>query len=314
MKTSFVTTLLDEENTIVDLLESLNNQSVLPDEVVIVDGGSTDKTISKIKEFEKSSGSKLKIKLLTAKGNRSIGRNKAIKISSGDIILLSDGGCILHKNWIKNIIKPFGKDVDVVAGYYSGIAKNTFQKSLIPYVLVMPDRVNPATFLPATRSMALKKSVWIKTKGFNEKLSHNEDYEFAKRLKKMNFNIYFARDAVVYWIPRDSLKTVFNMFYRFALGDAQAGIFRPKVIFIFARYLLGVLIILAFLLTKSYSFLLLILLIFIFYILWAIFKNYKYVKKRQAFVYLPLLQFCADFAVLYGTSKGFIKNFSIKKT
>ncbi|MBI3069677.1 MAG: glycosyltransferase, partial [Candidatus Levybacteria bacterium] len=42
MKTTFITTVKNEEKTIVPLLYSLFRQSVLPDEIIIVDGGSLD--------------------------------------------------------------------------------------------------------------------------------------------------------------------------------------------------------------------------------------------------------------------------------
>ena len=65
MKTSFITTVLNEEKTIEGLLESLNNQTLKPDEIVIVDGGSTDRTIAEIKNhpFGKLRTRKSKIKM-----------------------------------------------------------------------------------------------------------------------------------------------------------------------------------------------------------------------------------------------------------
>src|SRR3990167_9709391 len=237
MKLSFITTVLNEEGNIEKLLKSLSSQTVLPDEVIIVDGGSSDRTIAEIKYQISNIKNDVKFKILIKKGNRSVGRNEAIKNARGDIILSSDAGCVLDKNWVKNILKPFeNKKNDVVSGYYKGTGETVFEKSLIPYVLVMEDRISPENFLPATRSMAFKKEIWKKAGRFDEKLSHNEDFEFAKRLKKVGANIKFAKDAIVYWRPRKNIKEAFIMFYRFAFGDAEAGIIRPKLIFLFARY------------------------------------------------------------------------------
>lgn len=315
MKLSFITTVLNEEGNIEKFLKSLSSQTVLPDEVIIVDGGSTDKTVDRIKNYESRIRSKgIKFKLIEKKGNRSVGRNEAIKNARGDIILSSDAGCVLDKNWVKNIIKPFeNKKNDVVSGYYKGTGETVFEKSLIPYVLVMEDRLSSENFLPATRSMAFKKEIWKKAGRFDEKLSHNEDFEFAKRLKKSGANIKFVKDAIVYWRPRKNIKEAFIMFYRFAFGDAEAGIIRPKVIFLFARYFVGILFVFIYLYTKS---LFLSVLIFTFlgnYILWAMFKNYRYINNKRALIYLPLLQFTADFSVLLGTTIGFLKTFFVKK-
>jgi len=299
MKISFIAIVFNEESSIKSLLESVFSQSQVPDEIIIVDGGSTDKTVLEISNFKIPTGAK--IKLIFKKGNRSVGRNEAIKNASNEIIVCSDAGCILEKNWVKDITDPF-KDpkIDVVAGYYRGIGKTVFEKCLIPYVLVMPDRVNVDNFLPATRSMAFKKSVWKEVGGFDEKLSHNEDYVFAKKLKKINANIIFEKKAIVYWTPRSNIKDAFVMFYRFALGDAQAKIFRPKVIFIFLRYILGFFILSLFFADKFISLNLLLILISV-YIIWSIAKNLKYVWEISALYYFPLIQVISDFAVMLGT-------------
>lgn len=312
MRTSFVATVLNEEKNIKVLLSSLLHQSNKPDEVIIVDGGSKDKTVSEIKEWIskiKSEKSRKRFRLLIKKGNRSIARNEGIKRAKGDIILLSDAGCFLDRNWTKNIVRPFiNPKVDVVAGYYKGLARNIFEKCLIPYVLVMPDRVNPLNFLPSSRSMAFRKLIWKKVGGFPKDYSSNEDYVFAKRLKKNNARIYFKKNAIVFWLPRRNIFQTFVMFFRFALGDAQAGILRPKVLILLARYIFGAWILIYSLYFSLYFMLQLIFYILLIYIIWSIWKNYKYVKDKAALFYLPLIQFTADIAIIFGTILGFFKS------
>ena len=108
MKISFITTIYNEEKTIKIFFDSLLSQSKLPNEILIVDGMSTDQTVAKIKSYEsKIKKKKIKFTLLIKKGNRSVGRNEAIKNATGEIIVCSDAGNILDKNWLKNISAPF---------------------------------------------------------------------------------------------------------------------------------------------------------------------------------------------------------------
>ncbi len=297
LKVSLCITVFNEEKHIGRLLESIAHQTRTPDEVVIVDGGSTDETVGGITNYELRIKN---LKILTKKGNRAVGRNEAIVQAKGNIIAITDAGCELDSHWLEALIKPFtDPKTHVVSGYYAGKPKNVFEKSLVPYVLVMPDRVNPSLFLPSTRSMAMKKSVWEQMGGFPEAYRWNEDYVFSKQLVENNIPIVFAQKAIVYWFPRETFWGAWKMFYAFAKGDAQSRIFRPKVLFLFLRYIIGLYLL--------YTAFWLAVVWFAVYLVWAVIKNYKYVGNLQAIIYLPLLQLCADSAVMAGTIKGSIE-------
>lgn len=315
MKTSLIITVLNEEKSIEAFLDSVLMQSQLPNELIIVDGGSSDKTNERFMNYKsRFNKKKIEAQFIIKKGNRSVGRNEAIKNASGEIILISDAGCILDNNWVNALYKPFNdSNTDVVAGYYKGKAKTIFQKCLIPYVLVMPDRVDPENFLPATRSMAIRKSVWKDVGGFPEKFSHNEDYVFALMLTRKKIKILFTDKAIVFWIPRSLPKSAFVMFFRFAFGDAEAQVVRKKVIILFLRYVVGVLLIVAVYSSKSLVLFLLLLASLLVYSIWSVVKNYKYVTDLRAIGILPFLQFLSDIAVISGTILGSIRSWHTQK-
>jgi len=312
MKVGFIATVFNEEKTIDGFLQSLLAQTKTPDEIVIIDGGSSDTTFSKLKKFKllyENKHKKVRFEIGIKKGNRSVGRNEAIRRVKSEIIAVSDSGCLLEKNWFEQITSPFKKknNIDVVAGYYKAKAVTVFQKVITPYVLVMPDKVNPKDFLPATRSMAFTKSIWKKVGRFDMKFSHNEDYVFANKLKEKNALTVFEKKAKVLWLPRSNFASAFIMFFRFAFGDAEAGILRVKVLMLFYRYTLFSYLLCLYVLSKRLPyFYVLISMVFV-YILYSIHKNFRYVKDIRAFYLLPLLQLVSDGAVLTGTFFGVVK-------
>lgn len=88
---------------------------------------------------------------------------------------------------------------------------------------------------------------------------------------------------------------------------AQLLAAKPKrVIILVTRYILAAIFIIIYISTKSYLILYSIFLILIFYTLWSTIKNYKYVKSPLALIYLPIIQFTSDFAVILGTARGLI--------
>jgi len=306
MKISFVTTVFNEEKTINKLLDSIKKQTVYPDEVIIVDGGSTDNTLSVISNFQFPISNK-NVKIINKEGNRSVGRNEAIRNSKGEVIAVSDAGCVLDRSWIKNIKKPFeNKGVDIVGGFYKPITTSIFEKCLATYTCTMPDRVNPKTFLPSSRSVAFRKEVWQKVRGYPEELDTCEDLVFDKKLKNAGLKFAFAKSAIVYWPQRKNIFQAFGQFFNYATGDGRAFYIRPQTPVLFIRYLFGFILIAVYILTKSNVLLSIIYYLLSVYIAWSIYKNYKYVKHLAAFIYLPLLQLTSDIAVIFGTFLGLI--------
>lgn len=308
MKVSLVVTIFNEKKTILNLLNSINSQTQIPTEVIIVDGGSNDETLSKINDFSLSSKNKLNIILIVKKGNRSVGRNTGIKKSNNEIILCTDAGCTLDKKWIENIIAPFKKrKIDVVSGYYKPIANSVFQKCLSTYTCVMPDKINEKDFLPSSRSITFKKTAWKKAGGYPQWLDTCEDLYFARELKKRGCEFEFAKNAIVYWKQQENLKQAFIQFFNYALGDGRAFFIRPQVSFIFLRYFLGMYFLFLILLERFWMGFIPVLGLLFLYIVWAIKKNYKYVEDKKALLILPALQFTSDFAVLLGTTIGLLR-------
>jgi len=305
-KVSVVITVLNEEKTISGLLSALADQTFFPSEIIIVDGGSTDSTQGIINSWVKKMP-KLKLYSLP-QANRSKGRNFGVSRSKYSIIAFTDAGCLPKKDWLAELIKPFTDlQVQVVSGFYTGKAGNNFEKCLVPYTLVMPDKAEKNEFFPATRSMAIRRSAWDKSGGFDPTLNLNEDYAYAHWLKKLGFSFHFTPKAIVEWYPRKNLWEAAKMFFYFSLGDIQAKIIRPNIKPLFIRY--AVFIYLVVFTIENNKFFLLIFLMILIYLVWAINKNFRYVRNVSAFFWLPVIQVIADLSVMWGTIIGFLSRF-----
>jgi len=300
-KITVILTVLNEEKTILKLLDALFQQTYKIEKIIITDGGSIDSTENLVHQFRINNVNP-EIEFIKVLGNRSVGRNVAILNATTQLIAVTDAGCIPHQNWLEELFKKYEKE-SVVAGYYDAVAKTGFEQAVVPYVLVMPDKVNPKTFLPATRSLLIEKETWQKVGKFNEALKWNEDYEFAQRLLRFKVSIRFAENAKVTWIPRSTLIEFWSMIWNFAKGDVEAKIWRKKVILIFTRYFFGsVLLVVFFLLGYWKSTFLLFTFFLTIYCIWAYYKNQKYLSKGK--LWLPVLQITSDLAVMGGSLAG----------
>lgn len=309
LKISLVVTVLNEEKTIDSFLDSIAGQTLKPDEILIVDGGSTDWTVKKLIRDD------LKLRVLVKAGsNRSQGRNRGIEEAQNEIIAVTDAGCILDKDWLLEITRPLTDEkVLAVAGFYLPKTKSVFQECVAPYFCVMPKELEERLsgkdfeFLPSSRSLAFRRSVWSKVGGYPEELNFCEDLAFDQKIKKEGIRFFFSPKAIVYWPQRATFKAVFKQFFNYATGDGQM-FFSPyqthsfRISLIFLRFFL-------FLLLLAGSFYLaplrpVLLVLFLIYLLLAIIKNYWHVRKIKALFWLPVLQLTSDLAIMAGTLKG----------
>lgn len=224
MKVSVICTLKNEERSVKDLLDSLYSQHKKPDEIIFVDGGSTDNTVETIRSC--SSGD-IPVKLIEAKGvNIARGRNIAINNARYDHIVSIDAGCRADKYWLRNFMDTFENDplIDVTAGFFLPDARSIYEDVAGNLLYPRKDLMDPENFLPPGNSIAFKKSCWERAGGYPEWLDTGEDCYFDLKLKETGAKFAFARNAIVYWRPRPTLYKLFKQYFFYAKGSAQAGI------------------------------------------------------------------------------------------
>ena len=224
-KVSIIATVLNEHESIRLFLDDLLTQTRRPDEIVIVDAGSTDGTIEQVRSIADANPI---VKLLVEEGcNVARGRNFAIRRATSAYIAITDAGSRVDRRWLEELMIPFGMDhsVDVVGGRTEIEAKSSFEQWL--GFLNRPfEKIDFENYLPTARSLGLKKSCWEAVGGFPEELTMwSEDTVFLQRLKSHNCKVAFTPNAIVYWRPRRNLREFWNQYYEYGKGDGEAKIF-----------------------------------------------------------------------------------------
>jgi len=219
MKTSLIMTVYNEEKTIKDQVKSILNQTKIPDEIIILDSKSKDNTAKIIKSFKNK-----RIKLIEKKADIGTARNICIKKAKNEVILVTDGGCLLDKNWVYEISKPFeNKNIDVVGGIFSPISKNFFEKCQGVIVCKSAEEIDEKKWLPSSRSFAFRKKVWVEVGGYPKHEIGGEDTRFVFNIIEKGYKIVITKKAVVYWRMRSPLKNFNRQFYLYAKGEVRTG-------------------------------------------------------------------------------------------
>ena len=240
MKVSVIATVLNEGTSIEQLLESLAGQSRPPDEVVIVDGGSTDDTLPTLQSWAASG--RLPVKIVVRPGaNISQGRNAAIGAATGDVIASTDAGVRLEPDWLEALAAPFeseeGARVQVVSGWFVADPQTLFETAMGATVLPRRREVKVESFLPSSRSVAFRRAAWTAAGGYPEWLDYCEDLVFDLKLRELYGPFPFEPMARVHFRPRGNLCAFWKQYYHYARGDGKADLWRRRHTIRYLTYL-----------------------------------------------------------------------------
>jgi glycosyltransferase involved in cell wall biosynthesis len=206
MKLTLIVTTYNWPESLLLVIESIKHQTILPDEVIIADDGSTIETKDLITNFNKDFDLNIIHSWQKDIGFRAArSRNNAIFKSSGDYIILIDGDTILHTNFVQDHIassepgyfvqgsrallsekqtkKALAKKI-VNFSFFSSELKN--RKNSIHSKLLCSIFSNKKNHLHGIKScnMAFYRKDCININGFNNEFEGwgREDSEFVVRL------------------------------------------------------------------------------------------------------------------------------------
>jgi glycosyltransferase involved in cell wall biosynthesis len=313
MRVSVIATVKNESGAVTPLLESLCSQTHQPDEVVIVDGGSTDDTLEQLQAWE----SRLPLRILVEPGcNISRGRNTAIRAAHGPIIASTDAGVRAEPGWLASLLSPFNSEEGaeiapvVACGFFVPEATTAFETAMGATVLPVLADVDPERFLPSSRSVAFPKSAWEAVGGYPEWLDYCEDVILDLCLRAKGYRFVFVPDALVHFRPRSSLSAFFKQYYRYARGDGKADLWRKRHAVRYLTYCAALPLLLGLAIMRS-ALWLVPLLLGAAAILWTPYKRLlpalstlELPERVRAVLWVPLIRITGDIAKICGYPVG----------
>jgi glycosyltransferase involved in cell wall biosynthesis len=214
---SVIIRTLNEEKYLPELLETIKKQSSddFEIEIVIVDSGSTDKTL----EIARAYSARI---TFIEKENFSFGRslNVGCEFANGKYLVFVSGHCIaVGGRWVHDIVIPL-KEGKCLYTYGRQEARDTTkfsERQLFSKYFPDTTQIPQEGFFCNNANAALLKSVWEKFK-FDENLTGCEDMEFAKRLCADGGKIGYVAEASVFHIHNETWRQVKTRYEREAVA------------------------------------------------------------------------------------------------
>lgn len=231
MKVSLIATVKDAGPFVGEFLDSVAAQTRRPDEVIVVDGGSTDGTVETLRACD--------MVTLIEEPEANISRGRAIAIDAAvhDVIAVSDADCVLEPEWLERLLALIDAGADVAMGFYRPISGGLFEACSAAVHLPEAREVNDATFMPSSRSVMFRRQSYEAAGGYPEWLAIGEDMYLNHRWRDLGMNMRLDTDAVAWWRVRPTIQQTWKQYFGYARGDALAGMWPKRHLARFTAYL-----------------------------------------------------------------------------
>lgn len=192
MKISIIIPCLNEEKFLPNLIQDLKNQSLLPYEILVIDAGSTDKTLELVKEDNL-------VKIINTPPNIGAQRKKGGELASGELLFFLDSDVRLYPDFIRDSLstienrnfdlatfryQPYSLSPDLKIINSKRIIRILYQFFNILFLIFR--KISPSG---AGSGIFVKKSLFNQIGGFSNNLKF-DDIDFIRRgARKGKFDI-----------------------------------------------------------------------------------------------------------------------------
>lgn len=213
-----------------DLMASLEAQTCMNFEVVIVEDGSTMPCEDAVRRHP---GVRSKY---FYKGNegRSIARNYGMERAEGDYFIFFDSDCVIPERYFEILSRELDSTpVDCFGGPDAAHDSFSSTQKAINYAMtsflttggIRGGRMSLEKFTPRTFNMGFSREVYERVGGFREMFS--EDIDMSTRIRQAGFGIALIRPAYVYHKRRVDFRKFFRQVHVFGMSRITLHLLYP---------------------------------------------------------------------------------------
>jgi rhamnosyltransferase len=215
MRASIVIRLYNEEKHIARLLEGIAQQTEKDLEMILVDSGSTDRSLEIASQYPVQV-----VHIQPEQFTFGYSLNQGISLAQGELIVIASAHVYpVYPDWIDSLLAPFADpQVGLTYGKQRGNALNKFSEQQI-FHHWYPDTSQPHQPYPFCNNAnaAIRRSSW-EIDHYNETLPGLEDLEWAQRIMAKGYAINYVAEAEVVHVHEETPQGVYNRYRREAMA------------------------------------------------------------------------------------------------
>jgi glycosyltransferase involved in cell wall biosynthesis len=216
---SVVVPALNEESVIAHCLESLAQQNFPSNafEVIVVDNGSTDRTVEMALRFKQS----LNLRILHSPGVRIAAlRNWGAAAANAGLLAFLDADCVAPPHWLEKAVGLLRADSSVVIGAHYMVPPGSSWVARAWYGDQHRLKSGPVSYLPGG-NLLMSRKLFQESGGFDETIDTNEDAELCGRLTSLGTPIVGVPCLSVIHLGTPQVLSVFFRKHRWQGNDVH---------------------------------------------------------------------------------------------
>ncbi|MBN2146004.1 MAG: glycosyltransferase family 2 protein [Anaerolineales bacterium] len=205
----------NEEKHLERLLTGISQQSIQDIETILVDSGSTDRTLEIAAQYPLQI-----VHIQPEEFTFGFSLNHGIARAQSEWVVIASAHVYpVYPDWLERLLAPFhDPQVAVVYGKQRGNATTKFSEHQL-FSSWYPDRSQPRQPYPFCNNAnaAIRRSLWEKVR-YNETLPGLEDLDWANRIMAMGYAISYAAEAEIIHVHEETPRGVYNRYRREAMA------------------------------------------------------------------------------------------------
>lgn len=212
---SIIIRAYNEEKHIGRLLEGIRHQTLKDVEIILVDSGSTDGTVSVAESFEARI---VRIPSEEFTFGRSL--NLGIREATRDVVVIASAHVYpVYPDWLESLLRPFADEkVALTYGKQRGPDSAKFSEQQV-FHQWYPDAgsLDQPTAFCNNANAAIRKRLW-EQHPYDETLTGLEDVAWGKWAKEQGYNIAYVPEAEIIHVHDETPRGVYNRYRREAMA------------------------------------------------------------------------------------------------
>jgi glycosyltransferase involved in cell wall biosynthesis len=212
---SIIVRCYNEEQHIGRLLDGIQQQTIAPVEIIVVDSGSTDRTVEIAQQYP--------VKLVSIRPEEfSFGRslNLGCQAAAAEFLVIASAHVYpVYRDWLEQLLKPFADpQVALVYGKQRGNDVTKYSEHQI-FATWFPDDSNPNQAHPFCNNAnaVIRRQLWEQLP-YDESLTGLEDLDWAKRVMQLGYRIAYSAEAEIIHVHDETPRRIYNRYRREAIA------------------------------------------------------------------------------------------------